>query len=99
MFKSKKREAFFETVQAFYDNHRTRLSPNLTTKLIDTLKGVKNGYKISYLAYQLYPYVIKELSSSTDNFNDLNTFKQYLEKIRWKYYAGLIFGLPFVSFR
>lgn len=94
MFK-KKKIIFLNRVEELYKNKTLDLSEKLNEKLLETIKGAKKGDRISYLAYRLYPYVLKELTFNGSE--ELNLFKKYLERTRWKYYFGEVLSMAFIK--
>lgn len=94
----KKKTEFMELIRGVYNNKNLGLSDTLKKKLLETAKGLESGYKISFLSYSLYPYVVKELQrESLSDSCELLHFMKYLEKKRWKYYFGSIVGVAFSS--
>lgn len=90
-----KRKTFFKNqVETIYQNKTLNLSDNLNKELLETIKDIQKGDRISYLAYRLYPHVLKELNSN--HSEELKAFKKYLEKKRWKYYFGSVLSMAFV---
>lgn len=92
MFKNKK-AIFYKNINELYSNNQLELSEELRTQLLKTINDFHQGDRISYLAYRLYPYVLKE--SFSNQSNEFILFKKYIEKVRWKYYFGEVLGMAF----
>ncbi|WP_449457856.1 hypothetical protein [Streptococcus suis] len=99
MFKrQQKRAEFMGCLHSLYNEKERNLSQSFREKLIWAAKGLDSGDRLSYLAYQLYPYLMEEMKREEANHNpQFLKAKKYLEKIRWRYNVGSVWGWPFSS--
>lgn len=63
----RKKRALKSDIEKIYFNKQLHLSMELKNELLKTIKDIEKGDRISYLAYKLYPYVLKETYSNKSN--------------------------------
>lgn len=56
-------------LQSLYNEKELNLSQSFREKLIWAAKGLDSGDRLSYLAYQLYPYLMEEMKREEANHN------------------------------
>ncbi|WP_254388101.1 hypothetical protein [Streptococcus canis] len=59
--RQQKRAEFMGCLQSLYNDKELNVSQPFKEKLIWAAKGVEAEDRLSYLAYQLYPYLIEEM--------------------------------------
>lgn len=91
------KQSFKNEIEKIYWNKQLHLSQALREELLKTMTELENGDRVSYLAYRLYPHVLKETFSN--KADELMSLKKTLEKARWKYYFGEVLGIAFTDFK
>lgn len=96
--KKEKLREFIQLLEAVYYNPNLNLKKETKEELVRVRLALDKKIRISYLAYQLYPFVYQEKLDNPSSM-ELEAFSNFLLKNRWRYYVGSVFGMAFINFR